>query len=109
MMINKLYVVRINNLVCGVMLLKDRDNEFWDDEKPAYYIHHLTTDINKKGIGKILIKYAIEQGINDNKKYLRLDCFKESLFLNEYYKSFGFVNVGEGKIGNYEYNLLEKN
>ena len=107
MQINKLYVLKINNQVCGVMLLKVEDNNYWKDNESSYYIHHLATDINKKGIGKILINFAIEQCKKDNKKYLRLDCYKDSLFLNEYYKKIGFINVGNGIFNNYEFNLYE--
>lgn len=107
MKINKLLVVKTDNKVCGVMLLKDEDKDFWNDNKSCYYIHHLATDINIKGIGKLLLNYAIEQCKKDNKEYLRLDCYKTSAFLNEYYKKVGFNNVGNGKLEEYEYNLWE--
>lgn len=102
---NKLIVAKLDNRVVGVMLLKDEDKDYWKDNKSSYYIHHLATDINAKGIGKILINYAIEQCKKDNKKSLRLDCYKTSNFLNVYYKKIGFNNVGNGKIGDYDFNL----
>ena len=107
MQINKLYVIKIDNNVCGVMLLKEVDSDYWEDKPSAYYIHHLATDINKKGIGKLLINFAIEQCKKDNKSRLRLDCYKTSLFLNEYYKKLGFENVGNGIKEDYEFNLWE--
>ena len=107
MKINKLYIARFNNKVCGVMLLKNEDNNYWNNNDPAYYIHHLATDINLKGVGKELIYYAKKQCKINNKKYLRLDCYKESTFLNSYYQGIGFNNVGSGIDGNYNYNLWE--
>ena len=107
MKINKLFVAKINNKICGVMLLKNDDNDYWHDDEDSYYLHHLATDINIKGIGNTLLNYAIEQCKKDNKKYLRLDCYKDSNFLNEYYKKAGFKNVGYGIIEDYEYNLWE--
>ena len=107
MKINKLFVAKFSNKVCGVMLLKDEDKDYWSNEDSAYYIHHLATDANLKGIGKVLINYAIGQCKKNNKEYLRLDCYQESQFLNEYYKKMGFNHVGSGTDENYNFNLWE--
>lgn len=107
MKVNKLLVARLDNKVCGSMLLKEEDKDYWKNDDSAYYIHHLATDINQKGIGKKLIDYAKEQCKINSKEYLRLDCYKESLFLNKYYQNLGFNNVSSGTQGNYNYNLWE--
>ena len=104
---NKLFVAKANNKVCGVMLLKEEDSTYWPDNESSYYIHHLVTDIKLKGVGKKLIIYAIDQCKKENKKFLRLDCYQKSQFLNEYYKKLGFINVGKGTNVNYKYNLWE--
>ena len=36
MRINQLFVAKSNNKVCGVMLLKDEDRDFWNDNKYLY-------------------------------------------------------------------------
>ncbi len=107
MQTNKLYILKIDNEICGCMLLKELDSKYWLDNRKAYYIHHLTTSINKKGIGKILINFAIEQCKKDDKEFLRLDCYQTSAFLNDYYSKIGFTKVGSGIKGDYEYNLYE--
>ncbi len=107
MKINKLLVAKFDNKVCGVMLLKDEDKDYWNTDDHSYYIHHLATDINLKGVGKKLIDYAKEQCRINNKKYLRLDCYQESEFLNNYYQKIGFNKVGSGTEENYSYNLWE--
>lgn len=107
MNINKLFVAKENNKIYGVMLLKKEDKDYWSDDKSCYYIRHLATDINMSGVGKLLLNYAKSQCKKDNKEFLRLDCYKTSVFLNNYYKSLGFVNVGSGKLGDYSYNLWE--
>lgn len=56
-----------------------------------------------------MINYAIKQCKKDNKEYLRLDCYKTSQFLNDYYKKIGFNNVGSGNLDDYNYNLWELN
>lgn len=107
MKINKLFVAKLNDKVCGAMLLKEEDKCYWNNNLSSYYIHHLVTDIHVKGVGKKLIDYAKEECRQNNKKYLRLDCYKESEFLNNYYQKIGFENVGSGTKGNYNYNLWE--
>jgi len=111
MKINELYVAKLKGKICGVMLLKKEDKNFWSDNASSYYIRHLTTDINLKGVGECLIKYAIELAKINKKEYLRLDCYQESEFLNNYYQKFGFINVGKGEnideIEDYKYNLYQ--
>ena len=92
--INKLYVVKNANKVIGSMLLKSEDSKYWEDSANAYYIHHLVTDINTRGIGLELIEFAIQQCINDKKQYLRLDTVSKNNWLSEYYKKLGFEFFG---------------
>lgn len=98
---NLMYVAKYDETIAGCMLLKNKDEDFWQDDEPSYYIHHLATDILYKGIGKSLINFAINKARNDNKEYLRLDCFKSNIKLNNYYKNLGFEEKG------YTYNLWE--
>lgn len=104
---NLMYVGKYDETIAGCMLLKNKDEDYWQDDEPSYYIHHLATDILYKGIGKSLINFAINKARNDNKKYLRLDCFKSNIKLNNHYKNLGFEEKGAGKIGEYTYNLWE--
>lgn len=104
---NLMYIARCNETIVGCMFLKSKDEDYWQDDKPSYYIHHLATNTLYKGIGKSLINFAISKARIDNKEYLRLDCFKSNIKLNNYYKNLGFENRGSGKIGGYTYNLWE--
>lgn len=95
MRINKLYVVKNEDqVVIGSMLLKSEDPKYWEDSANAYYIHHLVSDINTRGIGVGLIKFAIEECINNKKDYLRLDTVSKNNWLNEYYEKLGFEFFG---------------
>lgn len=107
MKINKLFVAKFNNKICGVMLLKNEDEDYWNNNDSSYYLHHLATDVNLKGVGKALINYAIEQCRINNKKYLRLDCYQESKFHNKHYEKLSFYKVGNGTDKNYNFNLWE--
>ncbi len=107
--INKLYVAKIidTDEIVGVMLLKTSD-KFWEDDNKALYIHHLATSIKIKGLGSLLLEYATIETSKMNKEFLRLDCFSSNKRLNDYYKSKGFILKGNGRIGDYSYNLWEK-
>ena len=85
-----MYVAKYDETIAECMLLKNKDEDYWQDDETSYYIHHLATDIIYKGIGKSLINFAINKARNDNKEYLRLDCFKSNINLNNYYKNLEF-------------------
>lgn len=107
---NELYVAKINEKVVGVMLIKFKDPDYWQDEKEAIYIHHLASRLDNSGdgVGTILLDYAASLAKKYNKEYIRLDCKKRNDNLNKYYKMNGFIRKGSGKKSNYEYNLWEK-
>lgn len=104
---NYLYIAKENNRVIGVMLLKNTDKAYWNTNDDAYYIHHLATKVGYNGIGKLMINFAINKATSDKKDYLRLDCVKNNLKLNDYYSNIGFKKKGSNKKGTYEYNLWE--
>lgn len=103
---NKLYVALKDNQIVGLYLLKE-DDFYWNDDVSAFYLHHLATDINCKGLGKVLLDDAIKKCQKYHKKYLRLDCLKENEKLNEYYKLKGFKYISSGEDEYYKYNLYE--
>ncbi len=107
--INNLYIIKKNNKVLGGFLFKDSDEQYWSDsiKVNAYYIHHLVTKINTHGLGKILIKFALNKAKKDNKEYLRLDCVADNKKLNEYYKKLGFKYSGVTQIKDWNENLWQ--
>lgn len=105
---NELYVVKDKNKIIGMVLLKNEDPTYWQDEKKAFYIHHLTTHIDYHGIGKMLIQFAIERAKKCGKEYLRLDCFRSNVKLNKYYESLGFELCGSGGDERYYYHLRQR-
>ena len=82
------------------------DEDYWNNSN-AYYIHHFATKIGYSGLGKIMIDFAINKANLDKKDYLRLDCVKNNLKLNDYYNNIGFKKIDSNKKGFYEYNLWE--
>ena len=103
---NMVFVAKINMKVRGIFLLRE-DDPLWDDSEGAFYIHHFATDINYKGLGRIIIEYIKYIALKYNKTYIRLDCVKNNEKLNNYYEEIGLCLKKSGKIRNYEYNLRE--
>lgn len=107
MQLHKLYVVKQNNEVIGVFLLKETDKTYWENDDNAYYIHHLATKIGYTGIGTKIINFIEKLAEKNSKKYIRLDCKKNNIKLNQYYQKQGFIYKGSGE-KTYSYNLWEK-
>lgn len=102
----RVYVARVNRKVCGIFLLRDNDS-LWQDFENAFYIHHLATDMDYNGLGRIMIEYIKYIALNHNKTFIRLDCVKDNEKLNKYYEKLGFALKLSGTIRTYEYNLRE--
>lgn len=102
----RVYVAKINTKICGIFLLKDNDS-LWKDSENAFYVHHFATDINYKGLGKIIIEYIKYLALRQDKTYIRLDCVKNNEKLNNYYEKLGFILRKSGIRRSYEYNLRE--
>ncbi len=104
---HKLYVVKEENNVIGVFLLKESDKEYWYNDDSAYYIHHLATKIGSTGLGTKIIEFIEKIAKENSKKYIRLDCKKSNNELNKYYENHGFKYRGS-KEKPYSHNLWEK-
>lgn len=106
---NRVYVIKDNDKVIGTFTLKET-NKYWQDDGLAMYIRHLVTSLEYRGIGKLLIDFALEEVRKHGKKFLRLDCFTSNKVLNEYYNKLGFICFGSGYDSDedYYYNLHYK-
>lgn len=93
----RLYLLRekaTGRIVCGgVMAFADRCWE--DDGVKAMYLHNFVTALNGNGIGSIFLKNCEEYGRITGKQFLRLDCTKSNLKLNQYYEEHGYRAVGQ--------------
>ncbi len=107
MKIYKLYVVKQNDEVVGAFLLKTEDEDYWKDNKKAYYIHHLVTKLGYPSLGSEILNFIENLAKENSIDYLRLDCMKINKKLNEYYRNHGFENKGEGE-DPYPHKLWEK-
>lgn len=93
-------------IVCvGALFHEDKR---WHDVVPAYYLHHLASDLDAKGAGSIFLEkaeqYTKEQGMG----YLRLDSAVGNKTLEDYYVSRGYVEAGCCVDGAYKGILRQK-
>lgn len=102
-MINKEYfyvAIDDKNKVIGAIGVLDED-EIWNDNVKALYIHNLVGDLKAKGVGKFLLKEVEKIAKNKGINVLRLDAKIDDKKLNDYYESMGFKEVGTCTEGDY--------
>ena len=61
----------------------------------AWYIHNFASSIARHGAGGVMLDRLRERAAELGKRALRLDCARDSAFLNDYYEKRGFCRVGE--------------
>ena len=108
---SQFYLIYDNNTLIGMFRLQYDDEKFWGKRNDkAGYIHSFTINrkMNGKGLGyKVLNEIEIflkQNGYN----YLRLDCGINIKKLCDYYKNYGFNEVGSVIVHGEELLLLEK-
>lgn len=101
------YVATKDNVIVGAIGLFEQDDT-WDDEVKALYIHNLVGDINVKGVGEFLLKYAEKIALDRQIYNLRLDCQMDNEVLNTYYDKLGYKLSGTCIEGEYIGNKREK-
>lgn len=102
-----LYIAKQENEIIGAFLLKYENKKYWKDKEKAVYLDHFVTKIGNPGVGEKILNFIQEIGKEKGLKYLRLECMRSNLKINEYYQNHGFQNKGEGDEP-YEYRLWEK-
>lgn len=107
MQTDRLYVAKEKDEVLGSFLLKTEDQDYWEDNESAYYIHHFVTKLGNPNLGIKMLKFMENLAKKNSIHYLRLDCMKTNTRLNEYYSKYGFEERGEGEEP-YPYRLWEK-
>ena len=104
-----LYVFAANNVIIGAVVLLQAD-ERWRDKtnSPAFYVHNLVTDAGASGVGKEILLETETMARRQGKRFARLDCAADNVFLNDYYASLGYQMVGTCQDGTYIGNRREK-
>ncbi len=97
----RIYVATYQNKVIGLFMFQLSTHYGEYDENIAY-IHHLATDMQYKGVGKIIFSKIIEIAKLHSRKYIRLDNIASNTKLNEYYEKNGFKQIGLIEPENYD-------
>lgn len=80
----------------GAMALRRTDDQWPDgDSGRALYLHHLATEVSRKGLGRQMIAWAEAYAAAQGRECLRLDSKKGNEPLRRYYDALGFRPVGE--------------
>lgn len=101
-----LYVGTIENNICVTFILQEND-QLWEDDESAMYIHHFAVKASYKGLGRYIFEQIKLIAKNSQKQYIRLDNVADNKKLNEYYESLGFVAKKEIKDDMYHCILRE--
>ena len=106
--LGNLYVLAGSHIAGAAVLLQSDDR--WLDRagSPAYYVHNLVTDPVVSGAGRELLAQAEHLAMQHGKRFMRLDCAEDNVFLNAYYKNMGYLPAGACKDGPYKGNRWEK-
>lgn len=107
--IGNLYVLEENSTIIGAVVLLQEDDR-WREESnvPAFYIHNLVADTEVHGGGKEILLEVERIARRQGKRFIRLDCARDNLFLNALYRSFGYEMSGICREGTYVGNRREK-
>ncbi|MCD8037364.1 MAG: GNAT family N-acetyltransferase [Clostridiales bacterium] len=101
------YIAEEDGLLIGTIALFRQDLR-WEDGKESVYIHHLTAEPGKAGVGRKLVEYAEQYAKNMHFQMIRLDSPANNQKLSDYYESMGYMPVGRCANSFYEGILREK-
>ncbi len=101
------FVAEEDGKVIGTMALYRHDPR-WEDGLDSVYVHHLTAEPGKAGVGRSLIKFAEEYAKNIPVDMIRLDSAVGNQKLTDYYEAMGYMPAGECVDGLYAGILREK-
>ena len=89
-----MYVADVGGEVVACATLHDGDFPRWEDDGlAAYYVHNLASDPLYPGLGGDMLAYCERVAEDTGRKALRLDSIKGNAFLENFYKTRGFMFV----------------
>ncbi len=107
----RLYVLRRSSdgHILGTAVLYESDPR-WEGvpEVPAYYVHHLATEIGAREAGRTILLEIEAIARRNGKTHVRLDCADDNPRLNRYYEDAGYSICGNCIDGVYTGNLRQK-
>jgi GNAT superfamily N-acetyltransferase len=100
------YKITSGGQVIGLFNVQYSDPLLWGekDQLNALYLHRILADPAFKGqkLFGIVLAWAKKKALQKKLQYIRLDTWADNLRIIDYYKSYGFVEVGHYTTGNTE-------
>jgi len=105
----ELFVLRREGILVAGAALYESDPR-WPEENPppAFYVHHLLTDMRVRGAGAAMLHCCEDLARQQGKVYLRLDCAIDNERLNHYYENLAYRPAGTCVDGAYTGRLRQK-
>tara|TARA_B100000780_G_C21087573_1_gene438204 strand:+ start:896 stop:1402 length:507 start_codon:yes stop_codon:yes gene_type:complete len=98
----KQWKIIIDGEIACVWAIAQTDPQIWlkRNNEPAIYIHRISTNPSFRGreLVKEIVKWSIDFGKKNKKKYIRMDTVGENIELINYYKKCGFEFLGLSKL-----------
>ena len=95
--------------IAAAAVLYEEDENWQDSGKAsAYYVHNLVSSTLFPGAGKMILQEAEKLAAQYGKEWMRLDCGEDSIFLNGWYESMGYLYAGKCTDGPYTGNRRQK-
>lgn len=108
---HQFYLVYNGDELVGMFRLQFEDEMFWG-AKPdrAGYVHSFTVRRNHcgRGIGYRILDEIVNLLLDRRCSCVRLDCGRGAAKLRDYYKRYGFIEVGVVVVGGEDLVLFEK-
>ena len=86
-------------IVCAGVLMSEDDR--WDDDAPALYLHNFVSVYNQEKLGYLFFKHVEALAKSLNKQFFRLDSAIDNEKLEQYYDTLGYQAVGRCVDGAY--------
>jgi GNAT superfamily N-acetyltransferase len=106
-----MYLARFQAEAVATFVIIESDPRFWPDtpEGESLFIHKIAVTRAWKGhrLSSQILDFAVNQGLERGKKYLRLDTDISRPVLCQLYETYGFDRVGQRTIGTFECALYE--
>lgn len=84
------------------------EDERWPEKANARYLHHLASQVGKKGMGSIFLSEAEIYIAKEGAEYMRLDSAVGNAVLEQYYTARGYTEAGYCEDGLYRGILRQK-
>ena len=97
---------KISGGPAAAMVVQQSDEVFWPDvpEGESLFVHKLATArrLKGRGLAVAMLDWVKARALEQEKRYLRLDCAADRPKLCRFYEDYGFRQAGRRQVGPYD-------